>query len=424
MSILIILLSLSLAASIILLLVKRSPRSTDEELQAYYKKLDRTRQEAFAENQKKIEEQMKCYEDQLQKLKNEYETNAAELQTKYNAKTKNIVEGYNNMLTVYDAKFKEASAQYENKLRANYESQAKEYQSNYVKNIKTLTDNYETKVQTYNAQLAEYEKKVKDLTDGYEKKVKEYQVKERQLEAERSKVQNSYDKVRQRYEVWKGKSVEEGRRILGIRTAERETKLKELESKYNVREEEVLNSLIEIEERLEEAKHIEQSMLKERLERANVEREGKLILSDRAVKELKELWELCETINLPNKRPLYKAIYECYIQGPLRILCSYGDKKCGIYRVWDIESGMGYVGQARDIGERWREHIKCGVRMDTKGVKYGSFYDALWDRGIWNFRWEVVEECGVEKLNEREKWWIDYFDTFNNGFNGTRGNGV
>ena len=29
--------------------------------------------------------------------------------------------------------------------------------------------------------------------------------------------------------------------------------------------------------------------------------------------------------------------------------------------------------------------------------------------------------CPIEQLAEREKYWIDYYDTYNNGYNATRG---
>jgi hypothetical protein len=43
--------------------------------------------------------------------------------------------------------------------------------------------------------------------------------------------------------------------------------------------------------------------------------------------------------------------------------------------------------------------------------------------GIDNFLFEVVEECSLEELNNREKYWIKYYDSHNplNGYNLTDG---
>lgn len=41
--------------------------------------------------------------------------------------------------------------------------------------------------------------------------------------------------------------------------------------------------------------------------------------------------------------------------------------------------------------------------------------------GVDNFKFEIIEECEVEELNQREIYWIDYFDTFFHGYNQTLG---
>lgn len=41
--------------------------------------------------------------------------------------------------------------------------------------------------------------------------------------------------------------------------------------------------------------------------------------------------------------------------------------------------------------------------------------------GIDAFLFEIVELCPVDKLNEREIYWISYFDSYNNGYNLTTG---
>lgn len=41
--------------------------------------------------------------------------------------------------------------------------------------------------------------------------------------------------------------------------------------------------------------------------------------------------------------------------------------------------------------------------------------------GVDNFEFEVVEECEIEELNQKEIYWIDYFDTFFHGYNQTLG---
>lgn len=49
-----------------------------------------------------------------------------------------------------------------------------------------------------------------------------------------------------------------------------------------------------------------------------------------------------------------------------------------------------------------------------------KIYQAFNQYGIDNFTFEVIEECEANKLNEREQYWIDYYDCYNNGYNMSR----
>ena len=43
------------------------------------------------------------------------------------------------------------------------------------------------------------------------------------------------------------------------------------------------------------------------------------------------------------------------------------------------------------------------------------------ERGAENFDFEVLEECSKEELTLREKYYIEVFDSFYNGYNKTKG---
>jgi hypothetical protein len=42
--------------------------------------------------------------------------------------------------------------------------------------------------------------------------------------------------------------------------------------------------------------------------------------------------------------------------------------------------------------------------------------------GIWNFSWELLEECPREQLNEKERYYIDLYQSESFGYNSTKGN--
>lgn len=86
---------------------------------------------------------------------------------------------------------------------------------------------------------------------------------------------------------------------------------------------------------------------------------------------------------------------------------------CGIYCIENTINQKKYIGQSIDIYRRWQQHklgkTKCAISYAI--VKYG----------IEKFSFTIVELCDRDLLNEREIYWINYYDTYNNGYNETLG---
>ncbi|MCC8068781.1 MAG: GIY-YIG nuclease family protein [Ruminococcus sp.] len=89
----------------------------------------------------------------------------------------------------------------------------------------------------------------------------------------------------------------------------------------------------------------------------------------------------------------------------------------GIYKITNILNQKVYIGQSVDIEKRWAEHIRCANNSD----KPNTIYQAIRKYGVENFTFEVIEECSQEKLNEREIYWIDYYNSYYDGYNMTLG---
>lgn len=86
-----------------------------------------------------------------------------------------------------------------------------------------------------------------------------------------------------------------------------------------------------------------------------------------------------------------------------------------IYKIENQINHKVYIGQTkRTIGERWIEHLE----MHHPEV---PLYRAFIKYGISNFFIEQIEECPNENLDEREIFWINYYNSFENGYNATRG---
>lgn len=86
-----------------------------------------------------------------------------------------------------------------------------------------------------------------------------------------------------------------------------------------------------------------------------------------------------------------------------------------IYKITNIINNKCYIGQTtRNIQERWKEHLS---RLENKN----KFYNAIKFYGIENFIISQVEECPNELLNEREIFWIKFYDSYESGYNSTGG---
>lgn len=71
-----------------------------------------------------------------------------------------------------------------------------------------------------------------------------------------------------------------------------------------------------------------------------------------------------------------------------------------------------------NIADRWKEHVKCGLGIDTPANK---LYAAMQKYGVENFTFELLEDCPRAQLNEREKYYIDLYKTQEWGWNQTKG---
>ena len=81
--------------------------------------------------------------------------------------------------------------------------------------------------------------------------------------------------------------------------------------------------------------------------------------------------------------------------------------KCGIYKITNLVSNQAYIGQSVDIASRFKQHIKCGLGIDAPASN--KLYKSMIEDGVWNFSFELLEECPKDKLNERESFWIDLY---------------
>lgn len=160
------------------------------------------------------------------------------------------------------------------------------------------------------------------------------------------------------------------------------------------------------------------------------------ILRQRALEEQQDFYRVClgpeaandvEILNAARrnlKKPeiIDKIIYDNYIGKPVlemikRVLqnttCS------GIYKITCIKTGEIYIGRSTDIKSRWQQHCKSAFNCGT--IAHSLLHTKMKQYGIENFTFELVEQVPKEQLSEREKFYINFYQTKETGLNERNG---
>lgn len=87
----------------------------------------------------------------------------------------------------------------------------------------------------------------------------------------------------------------------------------------------------------------------------------------------------------------------------------------GIYKITNNINGKCYIGKSEsNIEKRLNQH-----KQGKRSSRY--LQNSIKKYGIENFTFEILEECEQSKCCERERYWIQYYDSMNFGYNRTSG---
>lgn len=287
--------------------------------------------------------------------------------------------------------------------------------------------------QQKNQLLLAYEQQKAQLEKEYQRRKNEVneriqQLNEDSVEANNEKnslelivkgLHEKIDLMENQIKTYESDVVQQKKRIIEHERYKRQQELESLKREYDDLNAQAKVAIINIQANLQEWSEMERIAYEDRANKEEIGRRNKLALSENAIEELQELYGACRKLRLTNPVPLYKAIYDIYFKGVVKDLgVRLGAVDvCGIYKITNVESGKVYVGQSVDIAERWKQHIKRGTKCDVGTMAGASLYDAMWNEGVWNFSFQVLEECKKEDLNAREKAWIAFFQSNEIGYN-------
>lgn len=134
----------------------------------------------------------------------------------------------------------------------------------------------------------------------------------------------------------------------------------------------------------------------------------RLQVDESTLDDIKELQDVMNRLKQPEV--LGKLIWKVYYEKAYTDLCGrlFTKPISGIYMITNLENEMCYVGQAVNIQERWKQHIKRGLGAET--ATQNKLYPAMKKYGVENFTFQIVEVVTDRSLlDEREDYWQDFY---------------
>lgn len=146
-----------------------------------------------------------------------------------------------------------------------------------------------------------------------------------------------------------------------------------------------------------------------------------LQISKNQISDIKKLEEWKNQLYDPTI--VSKIIWSSYVIKPASDLCNRvlgSSIVCGIYKITNLITKQVYIGQSVNISDRFKQHIKCGLGIDASATN--KLYNNMQEYGVWNFTFELLQKCSRDKLNEKERFWINMYQSNKVGMNITKGN--
>ena len=90
-----------------------------------------------------------------------------------------------------------------------------------------------------------------------------------------------------------------------------------------------------------------------------------------------------------------------------------------IYKISNDINDKIYIGKTNfSLEKRWQQHINDSHKDRHE---HRPLYNAINKYGIEHFQITLIEEIPNEQLSVREQYWINYYNSYSNGYNATMG---
>lgn len=197
-----------------------------------------------------------------------------------------------------------------------------------------------------------------------------------------------------------------------------------METAYSNKQLELMRALDEIQKELSQIEATRAAAIQAQLKEKEIEENSAfycLQVSEPELRDIAVLESIKPKLNQP--RILSMLIWQTFFRTPMTNLCNNvigKTEKTGIYKITNIKTKECYIGQAVNLSDRWKQHAKAGLGIDTP--QGNKLYKAMQEFGIQNFSWEIIEECPRTELDEKEKYYIKLYQSKEYGYNTLKGN--
>lgn len=277
-------------------------------------------------------------------------------------------------------------------------------------NIKIQIRNKQIKISNLNQQIINKQNKLLQL--------KQLQQQEQTiLDTKKKTRQNELQQIEQNYEEQRIKHRQDFHQSIRQQQIEMKSQLYQQIGKIQRARNQIQSSLVQL-------KSVYQAATAARLRQQ--EEQDKIAfyrikISEKQIDDIINLQEWKKELNDPSI--VSKIVWSAFVMKPTTDLCNRvlgSGSVCGIYKITNKQTGDIYIGQSVNIADRWKQHIKCGLGIDASATN--KLYNNMQKYGVWNFTFEILQKCTRDKLNEKERFWIQMYQSNKVGLNVTKGN--
>lgn len=266
----------------------------------------------------------------------------------------------------------------------------------------------EEKIKTLKIQESSYSNQIIDFSNQLTSIKKEISIRKEQIDDLSVTEEAIRAKMQQERDIWFEQYKQEQQKELLIAASD-------FTEQFREKTQEQLNVGLKLADQITQMRNTISSAIDAEKRKQDSIDKYRIQLDDKSIEDINKIKNIMDDLNFPEI--LGKLMWKVYYEKPYTDLCGRLFNKsniCGIYKITNINNKMCYVGQAVNVQERWKQHIKRAIGAETP--TNNKLYPAMLKYGVENFTFELIEETTRDKLNEREDYWQDFYKAKEYGY--------